>query len=968
MEKAIRKLMGNNLPPRFKFKDSYDSIEVPTEYQQHLPTQEQLETEFDEMIAEEAELPTIDAVSQDLQVISTNVYSNTATGMFGIGTANPDYTLHVDGDAGITSNLTVGTANLFVDTTTGRVGINTTTPGYDLDVNGDINFTGTFYQGDSPFVSSLWTAGSDSLYYRSNVEVGTANLFVDTTTGNVGVGTDTPAYTLDVYGTAKTGALTATTGAFSGDLTLNLTDNAPAIRFDSSQNIIRKTSGWESYFTARETSIERYADKQVYASGSGAILDTTHRINFGYSDTYIDNGGYYPTHHEMHFDVMNGTSDNNATLARIMTLRGDGNVGVGTASPEGSLHVQGNRSIFGNNGGASDIVINDAPTARWKIATGGYGLSFSKHSSASDEYSTWSEKVRIDQNGRVGIGLTNPSSPLHVSASTTSTDTMRITHTDTNATSATRALVIDANYSGSDTFTGDKANAGLYIDLDSSATGGDLNEEHRIYGIYSDTRHSGDSDLVSGIYSYVKSDHTSGTTTNLKAGDFLVVSSGAGINTNIYGISSLALKDGGSTGATSKMYGVRGEVEVDAGTCTNAYAFQSHIDRDGGTIGTGYLYYGSYAGTVGTKWGIYLAGETKNYFSGDVGIGTNNPQAPLHVNATSAMIIPYGTTAQQPTGQTGMLRFNTTLSRLQLYDGTKWKFIEGMYASGGDVKTSRYGYYVHAFKTSGTFTVYSGGYIDVLVVGGGGGGGADNGGGGGAGGLIFRPGLLVGTGSYTINVGAGGTGAAAQGITATKGGNTTAFGLTALGGGYGNNGNNGDGTANSGGSGGGGDGERGSSGGSGTQPSQSGDSGTYGYGNAGGNTNNSDGGGGGGGGAGAAGTNGGSNQGGFGGDGLYEVTVNGVVYDFAYMFGNSLGGQKAGSVVYFAGGGAGGNKNQVSTNIDGGRGGGGKTIYYEPWDGSPNTGGGGGGSTYTGSVVPAGGNGGSGVVLIRYLG
>jgi hypothetical protein len=75
----------------------------------------------------------------------------------------------------------VGTANLFVDTTTSRVGINTTTPGYDLDVNGDINFTGTFYQGGSPFVSSLWTAGSDSLYYRSNVEVGTANLFVDTT-------------------------------------------------------------------------------------------------------------------------------------------------------------------------------------------------------------------------------------------------------------------------------------------------------------------------------------------------------------------------------------------------------------------------------------------------------------------------------------------------------------------------------------------------------------------------------------------------------------------------------------------------------------------------------------------------------------------------------------------------------------------------------------------------------------------
>jgi hypothetical protein len=35
---------------------------------------------------------------------------------------------------------------------------------------------------------------------------------------------------------------------------------------------------------------------------------------------------------------------------------------------------------------------------------------------------------------------------------------------------------------------------------------------------------------------------------------------------------------------------------------------------------------------VGTKWGIYLTGETKNYFSGSVGIGTTNPTAKLHVN------------------------------------------------------------------------------------------------------------------------------------------------------------------------------------------------------------------------------------------------------------------------------------------------------------------------------------------------
>jgi hypothetical protein len=82
----------------------------------------------------------------------------------------------------------------------GSVGIGVTDPAYTLDVGGDINLSGSFYQGGSPFVSSLWTDGANSLYYRSNVEVGTGNLFVDTTTSKVGIRTTTPAYELDVAG------------------------------------------------------------------------------------------------------------------------------------------------------------------------------------------------------------------------------------------------------------------------------------------------------------------------------------------------------------------------------------------------------------------------------------------------------------------------------------------------------------------------------------------------------------------------------------------------------------------------------------------------------------------------------------------------------------------------------------------------------------------------------------------------
>ena len=56
----------------------------------------------------------------------------------GIGTNQPQANLHVEGNAYVSSNLEVGTANLFIDTVNSRVGIGTTSPTQKLDVNGVI--------------------------------------------------------------------------------------------------------------------------------------------------------------------------------------------------------------------------------------------------------------------------------------------------------------------------------------------------------------------------------------------------------------------------------------------------------------------------------------------------------------------------------------------------------------------------------------------------------------------------------------------------------------------------------------------------------------------------------------------------------------------------------------------------------------------------------------------------------------
>ena len=99
----------------------------------------------------------------------------TNTGNVGIGTSSPDANLHVEGNVYVSSNLEVGGANLFVDTQTSRVGLGTRAPEATLHVEGDLNVS-------------------------SNLEVGGANLFVDTVNSRVGIGTSTPGYTLDVQG------------------------------------------------------------------------------------------------------------------------------------------------------------------------------------------------------------------------------------------------------------------------------------------------------------------------------------------------------------------------------------------------------------------------------------------------------------------------------------------------------------------------------------------------------------------------------------------------------------------------------------------------------------------------------------------------------------------------------------------------------------------------------------------------
>ena len=109
--------------------------------------------------------------------------------------------------------------------------------------------------------------------------------------------------------------------------------------------------------------------------------------------------------------------------------------------------------------------------------------------------------------------------------------------------------------------------------------------------------------------------------------------------------------------------------------------------------------------------------------------------------------------------------------------------------SGGNVTTSGNNR-IHTFTSSGTFTSLFAAPVEVMVIGAGGGGAGAFSGGGGAGGIVHDPnGLQMAASSYTITVGQGGQGGngwqAVNGMRGNNGGDSTAFGFTAKGGGGG---------------------------------------------------------------------------------------------------------------------------------------------------------------------------------------
>jgi len=253
-----------------------------------------------------------------------------------------------------------------------------------------------------------------------------------------------------------------------------------------------------------------------------------------------------------------------------------------------------------------------------------------------------------------------------------------------------------------------------------------------------------------------------------------------------------------------------------------------------------------------------------------------------------------------------------------------------------------------AYYHGGQFTPQESGYVEVLVVAGGGSGGTGyNGGagprgGGGAGGLIYQNKFpVVANVSYTASVGVGGYPFLfLTNHTGTNGGNSVFGSLTAIGGGAGS------GYAESG-SGGPIPGRTGGSGGGNAYLASAQNNNTNGQGFWGGGCN----------------TSGAGGGGGAGGPGRDCPTVT----DDGGAGGPGLCFSISGEPSWYAGGGGAGaypnNDPQIGLGGAGGGGSGGSGSIYRSYPGINGTGGGGGG----GGVEESGEEGGSGIIVVRYI-
>jgi hypothetical protein len=348
----------------------------------------------------------------------------------------------------------------------GNVGIGTTSPDGKMDIatGGSTDVVAalggtfpafTYRNGTGAWFHAGKHPSSDYFYIGHGATPTTSVDVVVDNSGNVGIGTTSPARPLHIYASDCRIRLTDSDAATisvelhnsngSGILSTNgassllfQTDNAERMRIDSSGNVGIGTSSPSYLFTVENSSTDAdYYAGRLYSVANPSGTSKTHlrlEKGNGYGGTiagYIEQG----VGSGLTLQTING-----GTVTEQVRINSSGSVGIGTSSPGTyRLNVQDSTDSVGtayfyNNGlntwgieiGAytaasetdlvftSNSVIGSQNSLTFAAETGGYWRWMTGATSHKTGTAGASEVMRIDSSGKVGIGIASPDTLLTV--------------------------------------------------------------------------------------------------------------------------------------------------------------------------------------------------------------------------------------------------------------------------------------------------------------------------------------------------------------------------------------------------------------------------------------------------------------------------------------------------------------------------------------------------------------------------
>ena len=336
-----------------------------------------------------------------------------------------------------------------------------------------------------------------------------------------------------------------------------------------------------------------------------------------------------------------------------MTISTSGNVGIGTASPSGRLHVSDVSDFYVDlNGTDSAIVFKEGGGNSWRIGNRANGDKFN----ITQDGTSLGTDIRftIDDGGNVGIGTDSPAQKLHVNGTSKFDDTMYF---------AARGLISWGSLAGGTGF-GIQAGSGNGLSLGSNGawdklvidTAGNVGIGTTSPGAI---RLNVTTPTANHVAAQIENSNTAdsfgmvvkgGNDANDYTADFRKRD-----NTNIMRIRGDGNVGIGTTSPSTKLNvkhtgGTAVRIETDGDTDSNFLHFKTSSSTGQGYIGTE----GSTAGAnfTGTTAYAFVAGSTSSGVdtqfisagavratidhTGNIGIGTTAPDAKLHVQSTGS--------------------------------------------------------------------------------------------------------------------------------------------------------------------------------------------------------------------------------------------------------------------------------------------------------------------------------------------